>query len=49
MFKIPLVVEGNLKKNEFLVCPDDKVRPRIIWNPDMNLKLYGGWVNNMLL
>lgn len=45
MRRIKLGVEACFKKNEALYCPDSKVRPRIIFNPDDNLKLYGGWVN----
>ena len=31
------------------MCPDNKVRPRVICNPDDRLKLYGGWVNYHIL
>lgn len=46
---IKLKVLMMLKKDEYVYAPDNKVRPRIIANPDDNLKLYGGWINHHIL
>lgn len=47
--KIPLKVEANFKSEEPLYVSDKRVRSRIIWNPDDRLKLYGGWINSIII